>query len=53
MTPSSKLEWTLVSQCRIKLIVCACNNYEKPIKSKWIIEVGVATSYENKENKEN
>ena len=24
----SKLEWTLVSQCLIKLIFCTCNNYE-------------------------
>ena len=29
MAPSfSKLEWTIVSQCRIKLPVCTCNNYE-------------------------
>ena len=45
MAPSfSKLEWILVSQCRIKLIVCTCNNYEQPIKSKWIMGGGVATS---------
>ena len=24
----SKLEWTLVNQWQIKLIVCTCNNYE-------------------------
>ena len=24
----SKLKWTLVSQCGIKLNVCTCNNYE-------------------------